>query len=109
VTGRALVGVVAIVLAGCASTPESRLRDEVWNDIYWTTARTCRGEFTNFAVDKIGADGSLALKGHISTGIADFRKCYWDRVADKIERRRSDGQPVPEWVNPHPEVDVDTD
>ena len=60
-------------------------------------------------MDKIGADGSLALKGHISTGIADFRKCYWDGVAEKIERRRSDGQPVPEWVNPHPEVDVDTD
>jgi hypothetical protein len=95
-----------LALSGCASTPESRLRSEWW-DIYWWTARQCQRNFTNFAVDDVGMDGRLHLDGHIATGIDEFRQCYWNGLAAEIARRHAAGLPVPEWVNAHPDVDVD--
>lgn len=97
-----------LALAGCASTPESRLRNE-WGDVYWTASRECLRDHTNFAVDHIGQDGSLDLKGHISTGLPDFRQCYWKRLGEEIGRRRAAGQPVPDWVAERPSVEVDMD
>jgi hypothetical protein len=99
---------VALALAGCASTPEGRLRTE-WGDVYWSLARECGRDFTNFSVDHIGSDGSLDLKGHISTGLPEFRECYWKRLGEEIGRRRAAGEAVPEWVTERPAVEVDMD
>jgi hypothetical protein len=98
----------ALALAACASTPESRRHAE-WGDVYWSLARECGRDFTNFSVDHIGPDGSLDLKGHISVGLPEFRECYWKRLGQEIARRRAAGEVVPAWVSERPEVEVDQD
>ena len=110
-TGRraAVVAVVAsAVLAACASTPESRLRDELW-DVYWTTARACGQNHTNFYVDNVKYDGSVTLVGHTSTGIENYRACYWKGVESGFEKRRSGGLVIPDGANPKPPVDIEVD
>ena len=41
---RALV-VAALLLAGCATTPEGRLRHFLVTDVYWDAARECEHRF----------------------------------------------------------------
>jgi|GraSoiStandDraft_41_1057321.scaffolds.fasta_scaffold525053_3 hypothetical protein len=110
VVGRAVAAVVMVplLLGACASTPESRLRGEIW-DIYWWSAKTCGARFTPFYVENVKTDGTVNLVGHTSVGIEDFRACYWKGVQTGIEKRRGAGLPVPESVNLQPPVDIDLD
>lgn len=99
---------IPLLVGACASTPESRLRKEIW-DVYWLSARACGPRFTNFYVDSINLDGSVTLVGHTSTGIEDFRACYWKSVETAIEKRRAGGLPVPQTVSLQPPVDIELD
>jgi hypothetical protein len=103
----AVLILATLALSGCASTPENRLRNEWW-DIFWWTARKCQGSTTNFNVDDVAANGRLHVElHHIASGIEEFRQCYWKGLAAEIERRHAKGLPVPEWVNDHPEIEVE--
>jgi hypothetical protein len=106
---RAATVLAALALAGCASTPESRERQAIWDELYYTPARACNARITSFGVERVELDGTVDLVGHISLGIDEFRACYWKAVTTGIERRRAAGKPVPGWVNPHPDVEIDQD
>ena len=99
---------IAHTLSACASTPKSRLRDDMWS-IYRSAARECQTHARNFFVESVGMDGSVHLQGHVSFGMDEFRSCYWDGIAAQIERRRAAGLPVPDGLDPHPDVDLDQD
>ena len=104
---RALVS-IAHILSACASTPESRLRDDMW-DIYRRKAAECPLPNRNFVVESVEMDGRVHLFGHISSGFDEFRSCYWGGIAAQIERRRAAGLPVPDGLDPHPDIDLDQD
>lgn len=99
---------IAHILSACASTPESRLRDDIW-DMYRSMAAQCQKSHTNFVVTSVGMDGSVQLQGHVSFGMDEFRKCYWDGLTAQIERRRAAGLPVPDGLNANPDIDLDQD
>jgi hypothetical protein len=99
---------IAHTLSACASTPESRLRDDMWG-IYRSTAAECQLPNRNFVVQSVEMDGRVHLFGHISSGFDEFRNCYWDGIAAQIERRRAAGLPVPDGLDPHPDIDLDQD
>ena len=99
---------IAHTLSACASTPESRLRDDIW-DMYRSMAAECHRGHTNFVVTSVGMDGSVQLQGHVSFGMNEFRSCYRNGIAAQIERRRAAGLPVPDGLDPHPDIDLDQD
>ena len=103
------LALVALAVVACASTPEAREREAIWSELFWTPARECGTHFTSFAVERVQMDGTVQLIGHISLGIEDYRECYWTAVGAGIARRRAAGQPVPDWVNPRPDVELDQD
>ena len=100
---------IALTVLGCASTPESRLRDEVFLDVYWTAARECEDRYRTLHVDRIALDGGLSVSADANSRIdaAGFRECYWTGVPRHVERRRSAGLAVPDTINLHPGIDID--
>jgi hypothetical protein len=106
----ALLGIAAALgLGACASTPEARLRNEVFHDVYWGAARECEARYRTLNVDRIGVDGSLKLSAAANSRIeaGAFRDCYWQAVPARVERRRAAGLAVPEGISLHPDIDFD--
>ena len=99
---------IAHTLSACASTPESRLRDDMW-DMYRSMAAACQRSHRNFVVTSVGMDGSVQLQGHVSFGTDEFRSCYWDGLTAQIERRRAAGLPVPDDLSAHPDIYLEQD
>ena len=99
----------ASMLAGCATTPEAKLRNEVFLDVYWTVARQCEDRHRTLHVDRIATDGGLSVTADANSRIdaAGFRECYWTGVPRQVERRRAAGLPVPDDINLHPGIDID--
>jgi hypothetical protein len=100
---------IALTVGGCASTPETRLRDEVFLDVYWTAARDCENRYRTLHVDRIALDGGLSVSADANTRIdaAGFRECYWTGVPKLVEARRAAGRAVPDNINLHPDIDID--
>jgi hypothetical protein len=108
--------VVAVLLTGaaftasaCATTPESRIRNEFLLDVYWTTARECEGQHRTVHVDSLLPGGDITLRADADSrmDLPGFRDCYWRGIQARVERRREAGQPVPDNANLRPDVDVD--
>lgn len=99
----------AVTMAGCATTPEAKLRNEVFLDVYWTVARGCEDRYRTLHVDRIATDGGLSVSADANTRIdaAGFRECYWTGVPKQVEARRAAGLPVPDNINLHPDIDID--
>ena len=98
-----------VTLGACATTPETKLRNEVFLDVYWTAARACEDRYRTLHVDRIALDGGLTVSADANSRIdaAGFRECYWTGVPKQIERRREAGLAVPETINLHPDIDID--
>jgi hypothetical protein len=96
-------------LGACASTPESRLRNDVFLDIYWTASRECEARYRTLHVDHIAMDGSLSLiaDANSRSEARPFRECYWKTIRDRAERRRAAGLPMPDDANLQPDIDID--
>jgi hypothetical protein len=96
-------------LGACASTPESRLRNEIFLDVYWRASRECEGRYRTLHVERIGIDGSLSVTAFAESRAEaqPFRECYWNAVKDRAERRRSAGLAMPDELNLHPDIDID--
>jgi hypothetical protein len=106
---RVLTLATALAAQACASTPESRLRDEVSLDVYWTAARECESRHRTLHMVRLMADGALSLSADANSRIdaAGFLECYWQGVQARVERRRGAGLPVPDGINLRPDVDID--
>jgi hypothetical protein len=93
----------------CASTSESRLRREIFMDIYWTASKKCEARHHTLRVERIGLDGSLSVEAAAGSRIdaQPFRECYWKTVEELAEHRRAQGLPLPEETNLRPDVDFD--
>ena len=105
----ALLCMSLIFIYGCALSPETKLQNEIISEVYWEAARGC--PHRAFHIDRISLNGDLTLR--VDSGrTADvpwFIECYRQGIAARIDARRKGGQPVPDWVNLAPEVDVDAD
>ena len=104
---RTLTGwVVALLLVGCATTPEGRLRNALETEIYWDAARACESRFRSLHRNRVGLNGDLELD--VDAGqtqdIPYFAKCYWEGIAARVEKRRAAGLPMPEPFELKPEV-----
>ena len=95
------------MLAACASTPGSRLREEVFRDVYWTAASECEARYRTLHVDRIAPDGGLSVSAAANSRIdaAAFRECYWAGVSARLEQRRAAGSSVPPDANLRPGID----
>ncbi len=104
--GRRALRLAALLLAGCATTPEGRLRNALVTDVYWDAARECEHRFRSLHLKSVGVNGDLDLD--VDAGqthdIAYFAKCYWAGIEARVEKRRSAGVPMPEKFGLHPEV-----
>jgi hypothetical protein len=105
----ALVVAATVGLGACASTPESRLRNDVYLDLYWTASKACEDRYRTLHVDRIGTDGGLALSADADSRseIQSFRECYWKLVGERAQHRRSAGLGLPDDVNLKPDVDLE--
>ena len=104
------IGVAAVVgLSACAWTPEDRLRNEAFLDIYWTAAKQCEAVYTTMHVERIANDGGLSVSASSDsrTQAQPFRECYWKSVVELTEKRRASGLTVPEGFGTHPDIDID--
>ena len=101
---RALVAV--LLLAGCAMTPEGRLRYALVTDVYWDAARECEHRFRSLHLKNLGVNGDLDLD--VDAGqtqdVPYFTKCYWEAIETRVEKRRAAGLPIPAKFELHPEV-----
>jgi hypothetical protein len=107
VVAAALVPMLA--LGACASTAESRLRNDVLLDVYWTASRQCEARYRTLHVDHIGMDGSLSLiaDANSRSEAQQFRDCYWNAVRERAEQRRAAGRPTPDGMGLQPDIDID--
>lgn len=98
-----------LLLAGCASTHETRLRDDVLLDVYWGAARECEHRYATLHVDRLGNDGALSLSAAADSRseFAGFRECYRKGIATRVERRRAAGLSVPDTMDMNPDVDLE--
>ena len=100
---------VAITLGAwaCASTPEKRLRNEIFLDLYWTASKRCETRYHNLRVDRIGLDGSLSVEAAAESRFdaQPFRECYWKTLEALADERRAKGLAMPEEINLRPDVD----
>jgi hypothetical protein len=105
----ALVVAATVGLGACASTPEGRLRNEVFHDLYWTASKQCEDRYHTLHVDRIGTDGSLSVSADAESRAEaqPFRDCYKKMVQERAEQRRAAGLALPEGINLEPEVDID--
>ena len=99
----------ALGVSACASTSESRLRDEVLLDVYWTAARECENRYRTLHIVRLMADGGLSLSADANSRIdaAGFQACYWQGIQARVDRRRAAGLPVPDGVSLNPDIDID--
>jgi hypothetical protein len=99
----------ALTASACATTPESRLRNEFMLDVYWTTARECEGQHRTVHVDTLLPGGDITLRADADSrmDLPGFRDCYWRGIQARVDRRRETGQALPGNVNLRPDVDVD--
>jgi hypothetical protein len=100
---------VGLLLAGCASTQETRLRDDLLLDVYWGAARECEHRYATLHVDRVGNDGALSLSADADSRseFAGFQACYRQGIATRVERRRAAGLPVPETMDMNPDIDLE--
>ncbi len=105
----AVICMAGLQLAGCASTRETALRDDVLLDVYWGAARACEHRYATLHVDHLGLDGALSLSAGADSRseFASFRDCYWKGVATRVEQRRAAGLPVPDAMNLTPDIDLE--
>jgi hypothetical protein len=103
---RRLVVVVSLALAGCATTPEGRLRQTLVTDVYWDAARECEHRFRSLHLKTLGTNGDLDLD--VDAGqthdIPAFAQCYWAGIEKRVDARRTAGLPMPATFEMHPEV-----
>jgi hypothetical protein len=99
----------ALTASACASTPESRLRNEFMVDVYWTTAKECEARHLTLHLETLLPSGELSLRADADSrqDAAGFRDCYWRGIQARVDRRRDAGQPVPDNVNLRPDIDID--
>jgi hypothetical protein len=107
-TGRVLLTGIILLVAGCAAamSPEGRLRNEIFLDVYWTSVRGCEETARNLHVEDLGPDGDVTMSGDAgnSYGLSEFIQCYHQGIRQRVEHRRRAGLPVPEKLNLDPEV-----
>jgi len=98
--------VVALLVVGCATTPEDRLRYALATDVYWDAARECESRFRSLHRKTVAVNGNLDLD--VDAGqtheVPYFAKCYWEGIAARVEKRRAAGLPMPEPFELKPEV-----
>jgi len=104
---RTLTGwVIALLLVGCATTPEGRLRNAMVTEIYWDATLECEVHFRSLHRNHIALNGDLELD--VDAGqtqdIPYFAQCYWEAIAARVEKRRAAGLPMPEPFELKPEV-----
>lgn len=104
-----LLTCLALLVSACATTPDSRLRNELLLEIYWTTARECEGQHRTLHVDTILPGGDISLRADADSrmDLPGFRDCYWKGIQARVDRRREEGKPVPDDVNLRPDIDLD--
>jgi hypothetical protein len=87
--------------------PESRLRNDVFLDVYWNAPRECESRYHTLHVERIGVDGSLSVSAAAESRAEAqrFRECYWDGVRERVEQRRAAGLIVPGDINLHPDIE----
>ena len=103
----ALMLAATIGVGACASTPESRLRHEIFLDLYWTASKRCEARYHNLRVDRIALDGSLSVDAAAESRFdaQPFRECYWKMLEALADERRAKGLAIPEETNLRPDVD----
>jgi hypothetical protein len=57
----ACVWVIALLLGGCATTPEGRLRNKMVTEIYWDAENECEVHFHSLHRNHIALNGDLEL------------------------------------------------
>ena len=98
-----------ILFAGCALTPEDKLRWDLSDQIYATAARECANQYHTVRVTRVAVNGDLHgdTAADSKSEIRPFSTCYWQSIETRVKKRQESGQPVPEPFNLHPEVDLD--
>lgn len=106
-----MTALTAMMLGGGAGqlTPDERLRQDTFLDIYWTAARVCQGRFGTLRLDRVEMDGSVSLEAAADSRseLQPFTRCYHDEVRERAERRRAAGLLLPDSFDLTPGVDLD--
>jgi hypothetical protein len=104
-----LVMAITVGLGACASTPESRLRNEIFLEIYWAASKQCEAQYHTLYVERIGTDGSLSVTAAAESRIEaqPFRECYWAAVRERADRWQAAGRTLPDRFNVKPDIDFD--
>jgi hypothetical protein len=107
-TRGALLAVV-LVTFGCATTPETRLRYQMTTEIYWDAARQCENRFPSLHIERVGVGGDviLGVDALQTQDVQRFTECYWQGIAERVERRRQASLPLPDSLDLKPTVDID--
>jgi len=102
-TWRAL-SLVGLVTIGCASSPETKQR----NEIYMDAARACEIQFRSLHIDRVDAQGNVTVdvEAGQTQDVAGYRQCYWQGIAQRVERQRQAGPPPSDSLDLKPSVDI---
>jgi hypothetical protein len=101
---------VLILLVACAPlTPEEQARQDVFLDIYWTSARGCANRYPNVRIDNIQMNGDVSMSASADSRFdrLPFTQCYDEAIAKRVAERRQKGQSVPDDIKMVPAVDFD--
>jgi hypothetical protein len=105
-----LVAGALLLVGGCMSlSPEERLRWDLSDEIYATSARECAQRYGTIRVTRVAVNGDLQgdTAADSKSEIRQFSACYWEGIQTRVNKRQEKGQPVPEPFNLKPEVDLD--
>jgi hypothetical protein len=105
-----LVAGTLLLVGGCMSlSPEERLRSDLSDEIYVTSARECAQHYGTIRVTRVAVNGDLQgdTAADSKSEIRQFTACYWEGIQTRVKKREEKGQPVPEPFNLKPEVDLD--
>jgi hypothetical protein len=104
-----LVAGALFVFSGCTLSPEERLRWDLSDEIYTTSARECAQRYFTIRVTRVAVNGDLQgdTAADSKSEIRPFTTCYWEGIQARVKARQEKGHPVPEPFNLKPEVDLD--
>jgi len=105
----AMLAAVSLLLAGCATTPEGRLRRAIYLDVYVDAAHTCEKRFGTLRVTRVtlGGDVSLDAAADSRSELAGFRTCYREGIRTRVAQLRTGGREVPPDVALEPDVEIE--
>jgi hypothetical protein len=101
---------VLMFLAGCAPlTSEEQAQQDLFLDVYWTSARVCANRYPNVRITNAQMNGDLSMEAAADSRFdrLPFTQCYYEGIAKRVAERRQKGQFVPDDLRMEPSVDFD--